>query len=130
MNEEMFSYYQLTENCVFKLDKVLINQEQILMNQAKILAEINIVQNRLDHISSMLFYGKKILTVDEAATYIGMTKSHFYKIARKYLIKGTRPTGGKKFYYRTELDEFLSTTATSVEVNKYQEFYNNHIKGQ
>jgi excisionase family DNA binding protein len=74
--------------------------------------------NRLDNIESMLFCSKVLLTVEEAALYLGITKSGFYKVARKYNIKCSRPTNGKKYFKKEDLDEWLSTSSGDKSANK------------
>jgi excisionase family DNA binding protein len=88
MTEQMNAPNQWAERCSQKLDMVLA---------------------RLDAVVSMLFFSKEVLTADEAAMYLGLTKSTFYKVARKYSIRYSRPTHGKKYYKRADLDEWLRT---------------------
>jgi excisionase family DNA binding protein len=73
----------------------------------KLSAKLDMVMARLDDVVSMLFYAKPTMTVEEAALYLGITRCTFYKIARKYHIKCSRPTKGKKYYRKEDLDDWL-----------------------
>jgi excisionase family DNA binding protein len=75
----------------------------------KLSAKLDMVMARLDDVVSMLFYAKPTMTVEEAALYLGITRCTFYKIARKYHIKCSRPTKGKKYYRKEDLDAWLQS---------------------
>jgi excisionase family DNA binding protein len=86
--------------------------------------KLDMVLSRLDNIVSMLFYNKDVLTADEAAMYLGLTKSSFYKVVRKYGIKCSRPTHGKKYFLRTDLEAWLkSRTEDTASTDIIPEMY-------
>lgn len=86
MNEKQASETRWAERCSYKLDMVL---------------------SRIDKIISMLFHTKNVLTADEAAMYLGVTTGHLYRMARKHNIPHTRPTHGKIYFQKTDLDKWL-----------------------
>lgn len=87
---------QWAERCSYKLDMVL---------------------SRIDKIISMLFHTKNVLTTDEAAMYLGVTTGHLYRMVRKHKIPHTRPTNGKIYFQKTDLDKWLRPEShPSVEV--------------
>lgn len=87
---------QWAERCSYKLDLVL---------------------TRLDNVVSLLFYNKAILTSEEAAMYIGMTKSNFYKVVRRENIKYYRPTNGKKYFMRKDIDEWMKSRVSNTDLS-------------
>lgn len=50
---------------------------------------------------------KPFLTLDEAALYIGISKSSLYKLTHKKEITYSRPTGRNIFFERSDLDTWL-----------------------
>lgn len=78
------------ERCSFKLDMVL---------------------SRLDSIISMLFHTKSVLTADEAAMYLGVTTGHLYRMVRKHDIPHSRPTNGKIYFQKADLEKWIKTKA-------------------
>jgi excisionase family DNA binding protein len=88
------------------------NNQPLSTNNVDQLAEflshkLDNITDRLNDIMSLLFYAKPTMTVEEAALYLGVTRCTFYKIARKYHLKCSRPTKGKKYYRKEDLDDWL-----------------------
>lgn len=79
---------QWGERCSVKLDKLL---------------------SRVDRIIGMLFHLKGTFTVEDAALYLGITPSHLYKLVRKYDIPHSRPTNGRIFFSKEELDKWIKS---------------------
>ena len=52
-------------------------------------------------------YLKGTFTVEDAALYLGITTSHLYKLVRKYDIPHSRPTNGRIFFNKEELDKWI-----------------------
>lgn len=50
---------------------------------------------------------KEILTLDEAAIYMGISKSYLYKLTNKKEIPYSRPSGKMCYFKRTELEAWL-----------------------
>ena len=68
---------------------------------------------------------KEILTLDEAALYIGMTPSALYKLTSLRKIPFSKPNGKNCFFRRTELEAWLMSNpvATSDELSSRAQAY-------
>jgi excisionase family DNA binding protein len=51
---------------------------------------------------------KEMLTVQEAMAYTGYTRSYLYKLFAWKELSYSKPTGGRVFVKRTELDRFMA----------------------
>ncbi len=49
----------------------------------------------------------RIFTIEEARQYIGVSKSHLYKLTSNNLIPHYKPTGRKIYFEKRELDQWL-----------------------
>lgn len=90
MNEQLqtITENQWGERCSVKLDKLL---------------------SRIDKIIGLLFHLKSTFTVEEASLYLGITSSHLYKLVRKYSIPHSRPTNGRIFFNKEDLDKWVKS---------------------
>jgi excisionase family DNA binding protein len=52
---------------------------------------------------------KDVLNLDEACTYIQVSRSHMYKLTSKCHIPNYCPNGKKLYFKRAELDQWLTT---------------------
>lgn len=50
---------------------------------------------------------KKVLTFDEAASYMGMSKSCLYKMTSQKIVPHYKPNGKMIFFDREELETYL-----------------------
>jgi excisionase family DNA binding protein len=50
---------------------------------------------------------KKILNLDELATYTGISKSYLYKLTSQGIIPHSKPFGKMIFFDKEEIDKFL-----------------------
>lgn len=66
-----------------------------------------------------LFCTKEVLTSEEAARYMGISRSHLYKLTCKGEIPHYKPMGKLVYFNRVELEQWLQTNraATSTEIN-------------
>jgi excisionase family DNA binding protein len=64
-------------------------------------------QLRLDAIERTLAANKRILNADEAAAYIGVSKSYLYKMTSGGVLIFSKPNGKKIYFDRLELEKFL-----------------------
>ena len=76
---------------------------------------------KLDRIVSMLFHTKAVLTTEEAAMYLGITTGHLYRMVRKFNIPHTRPTNGKMYFRKEELDRWIASRAETSETSETAE---------
>ena len=63
--------------------------------------------------------GKEVLTSDEAAAYLGMSKATLYKMTMTRQIPHYKPTGKRCYFNRAELLEWVQQgrVATADELN-------------
>jgi len=57
----------------------------------------------------------KALSVTEAATYTGLSKTYLYKLIHLKKIPHYKPTGGKVFFKQEELDAFIFRNKISAD---------------
>ena len=67
-----------------------------------------------------IFCTKKVLTSDEAAKYMGISKSYLYKLTMRQEIPYFRPMGKMCYFNRIELEQWLQRNriATSNEISQ------------
>ncbi len=68
---------------------------------------------------------KEVLTSDEAARYMGVSKSYLYKLTMKQQIPHYKPMGKMCYFKREELEQWLQTNrvATSTEIAQQAQAY-------
>lgn len=71
--------------------------------------KLDILLSRMDKLTGLLFYLKGTFTVEDAARYLGITVSHLYKLVRKYDIPHSRPTNGRIFFNKEDLDKWIKS---------------------
>lgn len=64
--------------------------------------------------ANTIFTTKAILTCDEAARYIGVSKSHLYKLTMARKIPHYKPNGKLCYFNRAELEEWLQTNRVAT----------------
>jgi len=69
--------------------------------------KLEMIDQRLDNIETMLLSSKTALTFDEAAKYTGLSKSYMYKLSATGGIPCYKPSGKVLFFNRTELDNWM-----------------------
>ena len=57
--------------------------------------------------ANVLYLSKELLTSDEAALYLGVSKSWLYKLTMRRLIPHFKPMGKLCYFKRAELDEWI-----------------------
>lgn len=55
-----------------------------------------------------LLSAKNMLTIDEAAIYIGLSKSRIYKMTSMREIAHSKPNGKQIYFDKADLDEWMS----------------------
>ena len=68
---------------------------------------------------------KEVLTSDEAARYLGISKSYLYKLTMRQLIPHYKPLGKMCYFNRHELEAWLQSNrvATEEEINREAQAY-------
>ena len=72
-----------------------------MMNQEAILAKLNTIE------SLLLEQTTKPLTLEEAAIYLDISRSHLYKLTSKSEIPHYKPQGKRVYFSKPELDKWL-----------------------
>ena len=78
--------------------------------------------------ANTIFTTKEVLTSDEAAKYMGISKSYLYKLTMRQQIPHSKPLGKMCYFNRLELERWLQTNrvATSDELNERAQSYCSH----
>jgi excisionase family DNA binding protein len=65
-----------------------------------------------------IFCTKEVLTTDEAARYMGISKSYLYKLTMRGEIPHYKPMGKMCYFNRVEIEQWLqqNPVATSTEI--------------
>lgn len=80
--------------------------------------ELNQITNLVT--DNTLFCTKEVLTSEEAARYMGISKSYLYKLTMRQQIPHYKPMGKMCYFNRAELETWLQNNrvATSEEINE------------
>lgn len=72
-----------------------------------------------------IFCTKEVLTSDEAAKYMGISKSYLYKLTMKREIPHYKPMGKVVYFNRIELEEWLQSNriTTASEISQKAQAY-------
>ena len=75
--------------------------------------------------ANTIFCTKEVLTSDEAARYMGISKSYLYKLTMKNDIPFYKPMGKMCYFNRLELEKWLQSNrvATGGEINQQAAAY-------
>ena len=79
------------------------------------------IQNELQSLKKLviLHSKKKVLTLEELASYTGLSKSHIYKLTSAMAIPHYKPNGKNIYFNRDEVDNWLlqrkKTTRQDIE---------------
>lgn len=72
----------------------------------------------------VIFTTKEVLTSDEVARYMGISKSYLYKLTMNRVIPHFKPTGKVCYFDRKELEDFLRSNRV-LKVNETIDKSNN-----
>lgn len=84
----------------------------ILNSKAMTQEEINNIIKELA--DKTIFTTKEVLTSDEAAKYMGISKSYLYKLTMTRKIPHYKPMGKVCYFDRRELENFLRSNRVSI----------------
>ena len=75
--------------------------------------------------ANTIFCTKEVLTSDEAARYLGISKSYLYKLTMKQAIPHYKPMGKMCYFNRMELESWLQSNrvATADEISQQAQTY-------
>ena len=75
--------------------------------------------------ANTIFCTKEVLTSDEAARYLGISKSYLYKLTMERKIPHFKPMGKMCYFNRQELEQWLQTNrvATTDDIEQQAQDY-------
>ena len=75
--------------------------------------------------ANTLFCTKEVLTSDEAAKYMGVSKSYLYKLTMRQQIPHYKPMGKMVYFNRLELEQWLQNNrvSTATEISQQATAY-------
>ena len=75
--------------------------------------------------ANTIFCTKEVLTSDEAARYLGISKSYLYKLTMKQQIPHYKPMGKMCYFNRVELEQWIQSNrvATADELSQQAQAY-------
>ena len=75
--------------------------------------------------ANTIFCTKEVLTSDEAAKYMGVSKSYLYKLTMRQQIPHYKPMGKMCYFNRLELEQWLQSNrvSTSTEISQQAQTY-------
>ena len=86
------------------------NSVQKDTQMTKLIADL---QKRVETLEDMLEAGKEVLTVEEAAKFMGMARSSLYKMPSDQTIPFYRPNGKMIFFEKTDLLSWIRKNRVS-----------------
>lgn len=97
------------------------------MSQDEIKEVANVVAEKAVNtmVNNTIYCTKAMLTSDEAAAYLGITKSYLYKLTNRHEIPFYKPLGKVIYFDRTELEAWIrnARVATASEVRGEAQAY-------
>lgn len=102
----------------------------MLTTQTAIIFKYKVMTNDLKQMAdrvtdNILFCQKEVLTSDETARYMGISKSYLYKLTMRQEIPHYKPTGKICYFNRLEIEQWLqrNRVATDTELQQQAENY-------
>lgn len=97
----------------------MFNSNTIIMGKEEMQ---QVVDNVVD---KTLFCTKEVLTSDEAARYMGISRSYLYKLTMRKEIPHYKPMGKVVYFNRAELEQWLQSNrvSTTSEVEQKAQAY-------
>lgn len=76
-------------------------------------------------VNNTIFCTKVMLTTDEAAAYLGVSKSYIYRLTSRNEIPCYKPLGKMCYFDRSELEEWIRSNraATNAEISQQAQSY-------
>lgn len=74
---------------------------------------------------NILYTTKEVLTMEEVAQYMGVSKSYLYKLTMKQEIPYYKPTGKICYFNRKEIEDWLQSNkiSTATEISQKAKAY-------
>ena len=71
------------------------------------------LQSRIDSLENILYDAKQVLTCEEAAIFMGLTRSSLYKMTHEHEIPFYRPNGKRVYFEKSELLNWIRSVRNS-----------------
>ena len=81
-----------------------------------ILLKMESQNNRIKVLEHILFDAKDVLTLEEAALFMGISKSSLYKMTHKHELPFYRPNGKLIYFEKSELVKWMRQNRSMTEV--------------
>lgn len=95
---------------------------------------INMTKEEIKNVTDLvtdntLFTTKEVLTSDEAARYMGISKSYLYKLTMRQQIPHYKPMGKMCYFNRVEIENWLQGNRVATDVELQERANNYCLKG-
>jgi excisionase family DNA binding protein len=84
-------------------------------------AQLKDAIRRIEQLENLLYQGKEILTLEEAALFLGVTRSQIYKLTHRHVIPYFKPTGKLVYFEKSELLEWIKQCPVKSEAQIEEE---------
>ena len=90
-----------------------MTQQNSIQKDTQLTKQIADLQKRVETLEDMLEAGKEVLTVEEAAKFMGMARSSLYKMTSDQTIPFYRPNGKMIFFEKTDILSWIRKNRVS-----------------
>ena len=90
-----------------------MTQQNSVQKDTQLTKQIADLQKRVEALEDMLDAGKEVLTVEEAAKFMGMARSSLYKMTSDQAIPFYRPNGKMIFFEKTDILSWIRKNRVS-----------------
>ncbi|MDL5512690.1 helix-turn-helix domain-containing protein [Arenibacter sp. M-2] len=88
------------------------------------------LEEKLDRIESLLLGSKKVLTMEEACDYTGISRSYLYKLTSRGEIPHSKPNGKMIFFDIDKLNEWLLQNSRKSKADLEKEALRHTLKNR
>ncbi len=88
----------------------------------------NNILKELAEIKSLILSNKRVLSTDEAAVFLGMSKSKLYKLTASREIPHSKPTNGLLFFDKEEITQWALGSKVVDPKEEARKYISNNCK--
>ena len=85
-----------------------------------LLLKVESFEHRIEVLENTLSAAKEVLTLEEAALFMGISKSSLYKMTHRHELPFFRPNGKLIYFEKAELLKWMRHTTYPIHVNLIQ----------
>ncbi len=85
------------------------------------LKEVEDLRQELEKLKDVVYVAKEVLTLEEAAMFMGTTKSFLYKMTHTHAIPYYRPNNKMVYFEKSELLKWLRQNPIASQAQIYEE---------